>query len=127
MDRCSKCGAPIENGKCTYCGEVYKSGASDAKNSSGVAGPSVTVINQVSNINISDGRVFRAVSSKSKGFTLLLVIFLGYFGAHYFYVGKVGMGLLYLFTLGIFGIGWIVDIFRIAAGNFTDSRGLPII
>ena len=55
---------------------------------------------------------------------LLLCIFLGVFGAHYFYVGKVGKGILFLFTGGLFGIGWIVDIFVILAGNFSDSRGL---
>ena len=31
--------------------------------------------------------------------------FLGIFGIHRFYQGKVGTGLLYLFTLGLFGIG----------------------
>ena len=35
---------------------------------------------------------------------------MGYFGAHKFYEGKVGMGVLYLFTLGLFGIGWFVDL-----------------
>ena len=38
-----------------------------------------------------------------------LCLFLGYLGAHKFYEGKVGMGILYLFTLGLCGIGWIVD------------------
>lgn len=54
----------------------------------------------------------------------LLAIFLGYFGAHHFYVGKIGMGILYFLTAGIFGIGWIVDICLIASGSFKDSNGL---
>ena len=53
--------------------------------------------------------------------TLLLCIFLGEFGIHRFYVGKVGTGLLYLFTLGFFGIGIIVDIIMIVVGSFTDK------
>lgn len=40
----------------------------------------------------------------------VLCLLLGYFGAHKFYEGKVGMGVLYLFTLGLFGIGWFVDL-----------------
>lgn len=60
-------------------------------------------------------------SEKSWLATLLLCIFLGEFGIHRFYVGKVGTGLLYLFTLGFFGIGIIVDIIMIAVGSFTDK------
>ena len=41
---------------------------------------------------------------------LLLCIFLGEFGAHKFYEGKIGMGILYLCTCGLCGIGWIIDI-----------------
>lgn len=66
------------------------------------------------------------VSPKSQIVALLLCIFLGLFGAHRFYVGKAGTGLLYLFTGGLLGIGWIVDIFVIAAGCFTDLWGLPV-
>ncbi len=65
-------------------------------------------------------------SDKSKTTALLLCIFLGFFGAHQFYVGKIGKGLLYLFTAGIFGIGWIVDIFRILTGGFRDNVGAPL-
>ena len=46
---------------------------------------------------------------KSKWVALLLCFFLGIFGAHKFYEGKAGMGVLYLLTLGLFGIGVIVD------------------
>ena len=50
---------------------------------------------------------------KDKKTALLLCIFLGFFGAHKFYEGKIGMGFLYLFTGGLFLFGWIVDIFLI--------------
>lgn len=42
----------------------------------------------------------------------LLWIF-GFFGAHRFYYGKPISGTIWLCTLGIFGIGWIVDFFLI--------------
>ena len=72
--------------------------------------------NNVRNIQYSYSR-------KSRLAALLLCIFLGPIGVHYFYCGRVGMGLLYLFTGGLLGIGWIVDIIRIACGSFRDKQG----
>lgn len=54
---------------------------------------------------------------------LLLTIFLGVLGVHRFVVGKVGTGILYFFTYGVFLIGWIVDIITVASGSFTDKQG----
>ena len=42
----------------------------------------------------------------------LLVLF-GIFGAHRFYLGKIGTGLLYLLTAGVFGFGIIYDMFTL--------------
>ena len=38
---------------------------------------------------------------------------LGFFGAHRFYFGKPWTGTLWFFTLGLFFVGWIVDLFLI--------------
>lgn len=65
-------------------------------------------------------------SPKSMLTAAFLCFFLGMFGAHYFYVGRVGMGFLYIFTLGLFGIGWLADFIRILSGRFTDREGLPL-
>lgn len=40
----------------------------------------------------------------------LLILFLGWTGIHKFMDGKKGMGILYFFTIGIGGLGWIIDI-----------------
>lgn len=65
-------------------------------------------------------------SNKSRLVALLLCIFLGEFGAHRFYVGKIGTGLLYLFTAGLFGFGWIIDLVKICLGSFRDNVGEPL-
>lgn len=65
-------------------------------------------------------------TQKSKTVALILCICLGYLGGHQFYVGKKGMGLLYFLTLGLFCIGWLIDIYRIATGSFKDVYGLEL-
>jgi len=57
---------------------------------------------------------------------LLLCFFLGVFGAHRFYVGKIGTGILELLTLGGFGIWWLVDMILILTGTFGDGDGHKI-
>lgn len=54
----------------------------------------------------------------SKAVGYLLWIF-GFMGAHRFYYGKPWTGTLYFFTLGLFFIGWIVDLFLIPS---MDAR-----
>jgi len=117
---CPNCGAPIKKQKfCKHCGEkidmdciicpkcgkqVEELDASNKNivinnNASASASASATVVTPV-----YFGR------AKNKWVAFFLCLFLGYFGIHKFYEGKVGMGILYLFTFGLFGIGWLVDI-----------------
>ncbi len=46
---------------------------------------------------------------KNKWVSLVLCFFLGIFGAHRFYEGKIPTAILYLFTGGLCGIGMIAD------------------
>lgn len=66
-------------------------------------------------------------SHKSRLVALLLCLFLGALGIHRFYVGKIGTGLIYLFTAGLFGVGALVDLIMIICGNFKDSAGAPLV
>lgn len=51
-----------------------------------------------------------AATLKAVNLALILCIFLGYLGAHRFYTRKWGSAILYLFTGGLFFVGWIRDI-----------------
>lgn len=50
---------------------------------------------------------------KDKWVAFLLCLFLGGIGAHKFYEGRIGVGIIYLITGGLFGIGWLIDLFVI--------------
>lgn len=43
----------------------------------------------------------------------LLLVFLGLFGIHRFYMGKVISGLIWLLTGGLFGLGWLFDLWTL--------------
>lgn len=67
------------------------------------------------------------ISPKSRLAAALLAWFLGVFGVHRFYVGKVGTGLLMLVTLGGLGIWALIDFIVILVGSFKDKEGRLII
>lgn len=104
---CKHCGEkiPIDAIICTKCGrqveEIKKSGNDQIvinNNNNAVASASATAVAGFGGI----GR------PKNKWVALALCIFT--FCGHKFYEGKIGMGIIYLFTCGLFGVGWIIDI-----------------
>lgn len=50
---------------------------------------------------------------KDKNTSLILCILGGWCGLHHFYNKQIGKGILYLFTFGLFYVGWIMDIVKI--------------
>jgi TM2 domain-containing membrane protein YozV len=69
------------------------------------------------------------VSAFKRMWALLLSggMFLGIFGLHRFYVGKIGTGIVWLLTFGLFGIGQVIDISLICVGQFKDCNGARLI
>ena len=53
------------------------------------------------------------VKPKSIAVAYLWWTFLGLFGAHHFYLGQKGRAYLYLCTLGVGGLGWLLDLFTL--------------
>lgn len=123
---CPECGALMDNAKfCQHCGEAIdkdcvvcpKCGkqVSQLKQEH----PSIIINNSNdsvnTNANINKNVVAATVSTRKcdKWIAFLLCLFLGLLGGHKFYEGKIGMGIVYIFTAGLFCIGWIVDIFVI--------------
>lgn len=51
--------------------------------------------------------------AKDVGVAYLWWLFLGTVGAHKFYLGKPGIGVVYLLTLGFLWVGVLIDLFTI--------------
>ena len=65
-------------------------------------------------------------SDKSKKTTLIVCLIGGIFGAHDFYLGKIGKGIIKLFTCNLCGIGWVIDLIKISTGGYRDNANAPI-
>ena len=101
MKFCKFCGQqiPMEAVLCVKCGR-------QVEQLQGVP----TVNPQVVINNAQQPVVYQTGTPKDKWVAFILCFFFGVFGAHCFYEGRVGAGLLRLFTAGLFGIGWFVDL-----------------
>ncbi len=109
-----------------------------------IYGPTFTINkNEVFKINFSNGTstVFKQSNSqnnynnnnnantgsnpKDKSFlvTVLLWAFLGGLGIHRFYLGHIGIGVLYLLTGALCGIGWIIDCIKLFSGTLQPKDG----
>ena len=67
------------------------------------------------------------MGQKKKVTAALLAFFLGCFGVHRFYVGKIGTGVLSLVTFGGLGIWALIDFVMILLGKFTDKEGNALV
>lgn len=61
-------------------------------------------------------------NKENKLIDFLLCLFFGYIGVHKFYEKNVKMGILYLFTGGLFGFGWIIDTIRLLVALLSRDK-----
>lgn len=116
---CKNCGSVIDRGTkfCPECGASQTGAAPQATPQQ----PVINVVNQNTNVNKNFGYIH-----KSKWVAFFLCLFFGYLGFHRFYVGKIGTGIIWMFTFGFLGIGWILDLIFILLGGFRDKAGQPL-
>ena len=109
---CQHCGEKIDTDcvVCPKCGKQVKElGGNDRNiiiNNSSSASAAASSSASASVRPVVYGRL------KNKWIALSLCIFT--ICGHKFYEGKIGMGILYLCTMGLFGIGWLIDLITLA-------------
>ncbi len=107
MKFCPNCAASIPAAAviCTKCGCQVGQMKTET--------PNIVITNTNVNTNTNTNTVGGyGGTPKNKWVALCLCAFGGFFGAHKFYEGKAGTGLLYLCTMGLFGFGWLFDCFN---------------
>ncbi len=99
---CSECGKEISKNAeiCPHCGCRIAAAPS----------PNIVINNQNTNQN-QNGAMVHYGRARSKWVALLLWFFFGFLGGHKFYEGKAFMGVVYIFTGGLIGIGLFFDFF----------------
>lgn len=104
---CRECGAKISKKAliCPQCGCATESYTAPQAQQ-----PQVVINNSNQNQQNMQGMLGH---KKNKWVAFWLCFFFGIFGAHKFYEGKVGMGILYLLTGGLFGIGTFINFWQL--------------
>ena len=136
--KCPNCGAPSDGKSrfCEYCGsELPQPPPQPAEpEKSGNVTQNVTNVYYVNQVQPAQPVYVPSyavpqprVSAKNRNLAMVLCLFFGLFGVHLFYVGRWKKGVLYLFTLGLVGLGWLWDLVMIGSNRFKDSYGLPLV
>lgn len=113
---CKNCGTEFDSKFCPNCG-------SSEQTTENFPVADVSQSPQPTNTQASNQGAGEQYKSKWAAFGLCLLGLLLIAGLHRFYTGKIGTGILWLFTAGLCGIGTIVDLITILTGSYRDSQG----
>ena len=105
MKYCKYCGEQIDNEViiCPKCGKQVE----EIKNSNETPNIIINNSNMNTNTNVNSAP---AGALKNKWVAFFLCLFLGMLGVHRFYERKIGTGIIWMFTGGLFCIGWLIDL-----------------
>ena len=78
-----------------------------------------------SSSNISDDEYLNTINTDDKSIVVAVALwfFLGWLGIHRFYLGHIGVGVLYLLTGSLCGLGWIIDGILFLTGGLKPKKG----
>ena len=109
---CVSCGVPPRNGDkfCQHCGSETDPAAEICVNCG---------------VRLATG-ISQDISPKSRLIATLLAFFLGFAGIHRFYLGRTGLGILMLLTLGGCGVWSLIDLIIAACGSMKDKDGKTV-
>lgn len=116
---CPNCGVPLNNQKfCIHCGSKIDKDCvvcpQCGKQVQELTGNDKNIIINNSAVANASNSYTPTVSGKPKNKWVAFCLCLFTICGHKFYEGKFGMGILYFFTAGLFGIGWIIDLISLA-------------
>ena len=109
---CKFCGSSIDTEcvVCPKCGKQIEELRMASPQQQATGQPNIVINNAAYG---GYGGMMLLGRQKDKWVAFLLCLFAGYVGAHKFYEGKIGMGILYIFTIGLFGVGIFIDLILI--------------
>ena len=92
---CPKCGCRVEAASATAIPQIVINNSNENSNQ---------------NQNVNQMAAMMGIRQRNKWVAFFLCLFLGFSGAHKFYEGKAGLGILYILTIGLLGIGVLIDL-----------------
>ena len=99
----------------TYCRNCGSGLHTDAKFCGNCGAPVEPVTTSFEKTTTYTAHTSAPSGEKHSAQTMLLIcVFLGTLGVHKFVEGEILMGFVYLFTGGLFSIGWVIDIIKYA-------------
>lgn len=126
---CKHCGKQIADNAviCVHCGVATRNMVAYQQNNFPVP-PNITIVNTNTNANSGYNYTQALIYDyRSRWAAFFLCLFLGWAGVHRFYMRKAGTGVLWLFTGGLFGIGWFIDTIVLLFDGYSDGNGHPLV